>query len=119
MQDDVVLVTTWYADHRKLTDMLGSIQNLGSRQPIHIDTLVSTRPYPFQKAHSFFPNSTTPYENIGANYIQSTTLQQLISSHLPCSALSKLFFLLWSEDRNHISHANPSPVTVMDRQLHD
>ena len=75
-------------------------------------------------------NSTNPYEILGANDIETITLpqsgpfsdwwlQQLISSHFPCSALSKLFFLLWSEGRNHVPHADPSPVSVMNSWLHD
>ena len=35
----------------------------------HSDTLLPTRPYPFQQGH---PDSATPYEVMGANYIQTT-----------------------------------------------
>lgn len=36
----------------------------------------------------------------------------------PCNVLNKLFFLLYFEGTNHVTHANPS-ATVMDTQVYD
>lgn len=70
MQADLMLAVSWYAGNRKLTDTLGGVWNIGKlKAHPHGDTFPPTLPTPIN------PNllSTTPYEIMEANYIQSTT----------------------------------------------
>ena len=61
------------AGNRMSTDTLGGILSIGNfKAHYHRGTLLPPRPYLLHQATP--PNSATPYEILGANYIQSTTV---------------------------------------------